>query len=120
MTGHLERNTQIVIPSYVMWYFRASQPVIIRSANHALSSYWISFALSALSIRYIPPGSILTAVMLTTALTALFSVWTVWLTYRSCDEYIRLQILKCVVYTAIIGGVSYAATGGRGEPDQSL
>jgi hypothetical protein len=78
---------------------RPFAPIWILSGQY---TYWISFALSVLSIRYIPPGGIRTAVMLTPALTALYSVYAVWEMYRQSDEYIRLQLLKCVASTAII------------------
>jgi hypothetical protein len=65
-------------------------------------TYWSSLAISALSIRYIPPGSIRTAVMLTPVLTASLSVSMAYWLYRDCDEYIRLKLLRCATTTAVI------------------
>jgi hypothetical protein len=64
--------------------------------------YWISLGLSAWSIRYIPPGSVQTAVMLTPVLTALYCVYATYVLYKACDEYIRLQILRCVAWTTVV------------------
>jgi hypothetical protein len=65
-------------------------------------TYWISLGISAWSIRYIPPGSVQTAVMLTPVLTAIYCIFATYLLYKACDEYIRLQILRCVSWTAIV------------------
>src|SRR5262249_24565617 len=65
-------------------------------------SYWGSLGISALSIKYIPPGSIQTAVMLTPVLTALLCLSVTYWLYGASDEYIRLRILRCVAVTAII------------------
>jgi hypothetical protein len=65
-------------------------------------AYWCSLAISVLSIRYIPPGSIRTAVMLTPVLTALYCVSMAYWLYRACDEYIRLRLLRCAAATAIV------------------
>jgi hypothetical protein len=65
-------------------------------------AYWGSLAIAALSITYIPPGSIRTAVMLTPVLTALLCVSVAYWLYKDCDEYIRLRLLRCIAVTAII------------------
>src|ERR1700730_7014006 len=65
-------------------------------------AYWCSLVIAALSISYIPPGSIRTAVMLTPVLTALLCVSVAYSLYRHCDEYIRLRLLRCIAVTAII------------------
>jgi hypothetical protein len=65
-------------------------------------AYWCSLAVSALSIEYIPPGSVRTAVLLTPVLTALLSVSVAYWLYQACDEYLRLRLLKCAAVTAIV------------------
>jgi hypothetical protein len=65
-------------------------------------AYWCSLAISALSVRYMPPGSVRTAVMLTPLLTALLSVSVAYWLYQACDEYVRQRLLKCVAATAIV------------------
>ena len=67
-------------------------------------AYWCSLAVATLSIRYIAPSSIRTAVMLTPVLTALLCVSVAYWLYRDCDEYIRLRLLKGVAATGIIVG----------------
>jgi hypothetical protein len=65
-------------------------------------TYWCSLAVSALSVRYIPPGNIQTAVMLIPVLPAILSVSVAYWLYEACDEFIRMQLLKSVALTAII------------------
>lgn len=79
--------------------------------------------MSVLSVSYIPPGSVRAAVMLTPLLTALFALWGVWWFYRSCDEYIRLQLLRCAGSTAVIVTVcslAYFLLELAGFPRQSM
>ena len=65
-------------------------------------AYWVSLAMAALSITYIPPGSVRTLVTLTPILTALLCVSVAYGLYQACDEYIRLKLLKCVAITAVV------------------
>ena len=65
-------------------------------------AYWCSLAVAALSVTYIPPGTIRTAVMLAPILTALFCESVVYWLYEACDEYIRSRLLRCVAVTAVI------------------
>jgi hypothetical protein len=67
-------------------------------------AYWCSLVVSALSVRYIPPGSVRTGVILTPVLTALLSVSVAYWLYQACDEYFRQRLLKCVAATAIVVG----------------
>lgn len=86
-------------------------------------TYWCSLAISALSMQYIPPGSIRTAVMLTPVLTMLFCVSTAYWMYKACDEYVRLQVVKCVVWTALgvsICTLAYYFLELLGYPRQSM
>jgi hypothetical protein len=95
-------------------------PGLILSGQYV---YWVSVVVSGLSIQYIPPGSVRTAVMLTPTLTALYAVWAVWCIYRQADEYIRLQLLKCFAYTAIVVAfctLTYFYLELLGYPHQSM
>ena len=65
-------------------------------------AYWCSLVIAALSVSYIPPGSIRTAVMLTPVLTALLCVSIAYWLYKDCDEYIRLRLLRCIAITGVI------------------
>jgi hypothetical protein len=65
-------------------------------------AYWCSLVMAALSITYVPPGSIRTLVMLTPVLTASWCVSVAYWLYKDCDEYIRLRLLRCIAVTAII------------------
>jgi hypothetical protein len=58
-----------------------------------------------MSVHYIPPGSIQTAVMLVPVLAAILSVSVAYWLYEACDEFIRIQLLKAVAVTAIIVAV---------------
>lgn len=86
-------------------------------------AYWCSLLVATLSIRYIPPGSIRTAVMLTPVLTASLCVSVAYWLYRDCDEYIRLRLLKGVAATGIIVGfctLAYFFLELRGFPHVSM
>ena len=63
-------------------------------------TYWCSLVGSAMSVHYIPPGSIRTAVMLVPVLAAILSVSVAYWLYEACDEFIRIQLLKAVAMTA--------------------
>jgi hypothetical protein len=55
-----------------------------------------------LSISYIPPGSIRTAVMLAPIFAASLCVSVAYWLYQSCDEYVRQRLLRCMAITAVI------------------
>jgi len=57
--------------------------------------------MAAYSYRYLPKGSIRSALVLTPVLPALLIVAVAFWIYAACDEFIRLRILRCVVITAI-------------------
>jgi hypothetical protein len=65
-------------------------------------TYWCSLAMAALSVRFIPPGSVRTGVMLIPVLTGLLCVCVAYWLYEACDEFIRREVLKCAAYTAIV------------------
>jgi hypothetical protein len=68
-------------------------------------TYWCSLAIAALSVRYIPPGSIQTAAMLIPVLAAVLSMSVAYWLYEACDEFIRIRLLKSVAMTAIVVGL---------------
>ena len=74
----------------------------MRGVLYSQWAYWCSLAVAVLAIRYIPPGGIRTAVMLTPVLTALLCVSVACWLFRACDEYLRLKILRCIAVTAVI------------------
>jgi hypothetical protein len=74
----------------------------IRSVLLSQWTYWCSLAVAAMSVHYIPPGSIRSAVMLVPVLAAILSVAVAYWLYEACDEFIRIQLLKAVAGTAII------------------
>jgi hypothetical protein len=63
--------------------------------------YWCTLAIAAYSYRYLPEGSIRSAIFLAPVLPALLIVAVAYWIYEACDEFIRLRILRCVVITAI-------------------
>jgi hypothetical protein len=81
-------------------------PFAIRGIVSSQWAYWCSLAMAALSLKYIPPGGIQTAVLLLPILTALLCVLAAYWIYRECDEYIRTRLIRCVAVTAIV--VSFA------------
>ena len=74
----------------------------VRGVVSSQWAYWCSLAAAALSVIYLPQGSIRTMVILTPTLTALLCVCVAYWLYTDCDEYIRLRLLKCVASTAIV------------------
>lgn len=80
----------------------AVPPHITRGVLFSQWTYWCSLAIAAMSIHYIPPGSIQTAVMLVPVLAAILSTATAYWIYEACDEFVRTQLLKAVAVTAII------------------
>jgi hypothetical protein len=86
-------------------------------------TYWATLWVSTMVIKIISPGSVQTVVMLTPVMAAVSCVWATWMKYQECDEYIRLQILRCVASTAIIvsfGTLAYYFLELRGFPHQSM
>jgi uncharacterized membrane protein len=67
-----------------------------------LWGYWCALAMAAYSYRYLPEGSIRSALILTPVLPALLIVAVAYWVYDACDEFIQLRILKCVVITAVV------------------
>jgi hypothetical protein len=74
----------------------------IRGVLFSQWTYWCSLAVAAMSVHYIPPGSIRSAVMLVPVLAAILSVSVAYWLYEACDEFIRIQLLKAVAMTAIV------------------
>jgi hypothetical protein len=74
----------------------------VRGVFYSQWAYWCSLAVAALSITYIPAGTIRAAVMLTPVLTAIFCVSVAYWLYEACDEYIQFKLLRCVAVTAVI------------------
>jgi hypothetical protein len=65
-------------------------------------TYWCSLVIAVMSVHYIPPGSIQTAVMLIPVLAAILSTAVAYWIYEACDEFIRARLLKSVALTAMI------------------
>lgn len=81
----------------------------VRSIAYSQWAYWCSLVMAALSVTYIPHGSIRTAVMLTPILTALLCVSVACWLYQASDEYIRVRLLRSVAITA--GVVAFCTLG---------
>ena len=82
-----------------------SSAVPLHVTRHVVFSqwtYWCSLAIAALSVHFIPAGSIQTAVMLIPVLAAILSTLVAYWIYEACDEFIRARLLKAVAVTAII------------------
>ena len=98
-------------------------PDSVRGIATAQWAYWCSLAMAALSVTYIPPGSVRTIVLLTPALTGLYCVFVARTIYRMCDEYIRRRVVQCVVNTALIvsaASLAYFLLEQIGYPKLSL
>jgi hypothetical protein len=80
----------------------AVPPHVTRGVIFSQWTYWCSLAIAAMSVRFIPPGSIQTAVMLIPVLAAILSVSVAYWIYEACDEFIRTRLLKAVAVTAIV------------------
>jgi hypothetical protein len=74
----------------------------VRGVVSSQWAYWCSLASAAMSVTFIPPGSVRTLVILTPTLTALLCVFIAYWLYRQSDEYIQLRLLRCVTITAIV------------------
>jgi hypothetical protein len=64
-------------------------------------AYWCSLLCAAMSLLYLPPGSVRSIVILTPLLTELFCVSVTYWVYQQADEYLRLKLLLAVAHTAI-------------------
>jgi hypothetical protein len=77
----------------------------VRSVAYSQWAYWCSLAGAALSVTYIPAGSVRTFVIVTPILTAFLCVAVACWLYEACDEYLRFRLLRSVVITAVIVAV---------------
>jgi type IV secretory pathway TrbD component len=73
----------------------------VRGIYYSQWAYWCTLVMAVMSFMYLPAGTARNLVILTPVLTALFGLSVVFWIYRSCDEYIRLRILKCAAVTGI-------------------
>jgi hypothetical protein len=64
-------------------------------------AYWCSLAVAALSVIYVPPGSVRTAIILVPILPGLLCVSVAYWLYQACDEYLQFRLLRCVAITAV-------------------
>ena len=86
-------------------------------------AYWSSLAGAAMSVVYIPAGSIRTFVILTPLLTAILCAAVASWVYSACDEYVRAKILRAVTITALaiaLGSLGYFCLELLGFPRQSM
>jgi hypothetical protein len=81
----------------------------VRSVAYSQWAYWCSIVVAALSVAYIPPGSIRIAVLMSPILAGLLCLSVAYWLYQACDEYIRSKLLQCVATTAVI--VAFASLG---------
>jgi hypothetical protein len=77
-------------------------PAALRSVAYSQWAYWCSIIIAALSVIYIPPGSLRTAVLLSPILTAALCLSVAYWIYQASDEYVRARLLHCVALTAIV------------------
>jgi hypothetical protein len=77
-------------------------PAALRGIAYSQWAYWCSLVVAALSVVYIPPGSIRTAVLLSPILTGVLCLSVAYWLYQASDEYIRVRVLLCVATTAIV------------------
>lgn len=81
---------------------RALPQFAVRGVAYSQWAYWCSIVVAALSVIYIPPGSVRSAVLLTPILTAcLCLAFSYWL-YKASDEFVRSRLLMCVAVTAVV------------------
>jgi hypothetical protein len=86
-------------------------------------AYWSSLAGAAMSVVYIPAGSIRTFVILTPLLTAILCAAVASWVYSACDEYVRTRILRAITITALavaLGSLGYFCLELLGFPRQSM
>jgi hypothetical protein len=74
----------------------------IRGVFFSQWAYWWSLVIAALSVSYIPPGSLRNAVMLVPVLTTTLCVAVAYWLYQACDEFVRLKLLKGATFTAVV------------------
>jgi hypothetical protein len=74
----------------------------VQSVLYSQWAYWCSLIMAALSVAYLPAGSLRSLVMLTPVLTTLLCVSVTCWIYKGCDEYLRLRLLRTVVITAVV------------------
>jgi hypothetical protein len=74
----------------------------LRGIAYSQWAYWCSIVMAALSVVYIPPGSMRTTVLLSPILTGALCLFVAYWLYQASDEYIRAKVLLCVAVTAII------------------
>lgn len=77
----------------------------VRAVLTSQWAYWCSLGMAALAVWLIPDGIIRNAVMVTPLLTAALCLSLAYWLYESCDEYLRIAVLRAVVRTAVIVAV---------------
>jgi len=95
----------------------------VEGVMYSQLAYWSSLACAALSVFYIPPGSVRTFVILTPVLTAVLCASVAGWVYSACDEYVRARILRAVTITALavaLGSLAYFCLELLGYPRQSM
>jgi hypothetical protein len=94
-----------------------------QSVFYSQWAYWGSLAGAAMSVVYIPPGSVRTFVILTPLLTAILCAAVASWVYSACDEYVRAKILRVITITALavaLGSLGYFCLELLGFPRQSM
>jgi hypothetical protein len=102
---------------------RALPKFAVRGVAYSQWAYWSSLACAALSVIYIPPGSVRTFVILTPFLTAVLCAFVARWVYTACDEYLRARILRAVTVTALVvalGSLGYFCLELLGFSRQSM
>ena len=95
----------------------------VRGVVYSQWAYWCSLACAAMSVTYIPPGSIRTFVILTPLLAAILCASVAYWIYLACDEYLRARLQRAVTITALIvalGSLGYFCLELSGFPRQSI
>jgi hypothetical protein len=94
----------------------------IRAVVYSQWAYWSSLACAALSVIYIPAGSVRTFVIVTPLLAAILCASVASWLYSACDEYLRARILRSITTTALLvalGSLGYFCLELLGFPRQS-
>lgn len=102
---------------------RALPKFAISSVFYSQLAYWSSLAGAAMSVFFIPPGSVRTFVILVPMLAALLCVSVAFWLYAACDEYLRARLLRAVVITALtvaMGSLGYFCLELLGYPRQTM
>jgi hypothetical protein len=95
----------------------------VSSVFYSQLAYWSSLVGAAMSVIYIPPGSIQTFVILVPILAAMLCVSVTFWLYTACDEYLRARLLRAVTITALIVALAslvYFCLELLGFPRQSM